>query len=129
MARFVLQKCKLREHRLVPLKDEPPITLNWRELCKLLAPSRDVRALRVLQQLQTNSFVGLVALPGSKPGTPPGNFVMTNPDLSGDLSRVLGRDASFAARLSVVYRVDDVEWDAKVTEKEGLHQRPREAGF
>lgn len=121
MARFVLQPCKLRDERLVPVKGEPPITLNWRELCERLAPSREQKALQVLQLVQVNSYVGTTKNPH---GTgKPANFVLMNPDRSGNLAKIMSKDATFAHRLLSVYRVDDVEWDARVTEL-GASKRP-----
>ena len=121
MARFVLQPCKLREERLVPVKGEPPITLTWRELCEQLAPSRSLEALRALQFVQVNSFVGTTKHP--RGGQLPVNFVLTNQDRSGNISRVMSKDATFAGRLLSVFRVEDVQWDARVTEL-GASKRP-----
>lgn len=118
MARFVLQPCKLREEWLVPVKDVAPLVLSWRELCKKLAPSGDVKALSALRLLQTNSYVGLTRTRSSDPT--PRNFVLTNPDRSGYLKRVMDKDASFSSRLIEVYRVEEVEWDAKLVEFEGV---------
>lgn len=120
MARFVLQPCKLREERLVPVKGEPPITVDWRGLCEQLAPSRSPEALRTLQLVQVNSYVGTTKNPR---GGKPANFVLTNQDRSGDLARIMSKDATFAGRLLTVFRVEDVQWDARVTEL-GTSRRP-----
>lgn len=118
MARFVLKPCKLREEWLVPVKDEQPLVLSWRELCKKLAPSGDVKALSALRLLQVNSYVGLTKTRGQ--GEQVGNFVLTNQDRSGHLKRVMDKDHSFASRLIEVYRVEEVAWDAKLVEFEGV---------
>lgn len=111
MASFKIQPCKLRAGWLVPTKD-PPLVLNWRELCARLAPSRDLRALQTLQLVQLGSYVGLVIGPNGART----NFVLTNTDRSGNLGVVLTRDPSFESRLVEVYRVEAVKWDARVTE-------------
>jgi len=121
MARFVLTPCKLREMWLVPQKNQPPIILTWPELLKRLAPSRDPRAVGNLQFLQPQSFVGLLHHPLSKT---PSNFVMTNADRSGSIERVLKRDPTFAGRLVEVFRVEEAEYDARMTEIPGMTPRP-----
>ncbi len=112
MAKFILQPCKLREEWLVPTKD-PAIRLSWSELCAKLAPSRDERALKSLQLLQIGAFVGL----SSRAGKPPSNFVLLNPDRSGNLKQVLKGDPTFASRLLEVYLVEEARWDSKVVER------------
>jgi len=121
VARFVLQPCKLREDWIVPVKDTQPITVDWRELCAQLAPSRDLRALQVLRMLQVNSFVGLTKNPR---GGAPTNFVLLNVDRSGNLEKVIAKDKTFGQRLLTVFRVEDVLWDTKVVELPGEGPRP-----
>jgi hypothetical protein len=122
VARFVLSPCKLRESRLVAQKGESPVTLNWPELCKLLAPSRDPQAFQVLQLLRAQAFVGLTKHPRGNGVT---NFVLLNADRSGDLKQILKRDPTFGDRLESVYRVEEARWDASVKEASGLSSRPQ----
>lgn len=118
MARFILQPCKLRDEWLVPVKDEPPIVLSWKELCNKLAPSGDVKALSHLRLLQVNSFVGLTRTRNANGQL--GNFILTNVDRSGHLKRVMDKDPTFSSRLVEVYRVEELSWDAKMVEFEGV---------
>lgn len=111
MASFRLQPCKLRENWLVPTK-EPAIVLSWSELCAKLAPSKDERALKALRLLQIGAFVGL----SSRSGNIPSNFVLLNPDRSGNVKGVLKQDPTFATRLVEVYLVEEAQWDSKVVE-------------
>ena len=111
MAIFVLQKCKLRDGWLVPVKNTEPLTLDWKQACALLAPSNTDRARLLLRQMQVSSYVGLVRQP-----TFVSNFVIRNADLSGDMRSTVKRDPSFAQRLVDAYRVDSVVWDASMTE-------------
>jgi hypothetical protein len=120
MAKFVLCPCKLREGWATPIKDADLLTLNWKELCQLLAPSRDRRAMSVLRLLQAESLVGLTLSNGVKT-----NFVLTNLDRSGDMGKVLKQDKTFASRLISVYRVVSVEWDSRIVEIPGAGPRPR----
>jgi hypothetical protein len=111
MASFVLQKCKLRDGWLVPVKNTEPLTLDWGELCALLAPSKSQRALLTLRHIQVSGYVGLVRQP-----TFVSNFVVRNADLSGDIRQTIKRDPTFAQRLVDAYRVDSVVWDDKLVE-------------
>jgi hypothetical protein len=105
MARFVLQPCRFREGWLVPVKDESPLVVDWRELSARFAPSKEPRALSVLRLLQTGAYLGLVKGPRG-----PSNFVVVNPDRSGNITKIVKRDPSFAGRLISAYRVDEVQW-------------------
>lgn len=122
MARFLLQPCKLREEWLVPVKDTQPLTFDWRELCARLAPSREIKALQVLQLLQVYSYVGLTRHPR---GGPPGNFVLTNVDRSGNLGKIVKQDKTFGLRIIEVFRVEEVVWDARIIELPGEGPRIR----
>jgi hypothetical protein len=115
VASFRLQPCKLREQWLVPSK-EPAFVLSWPELCAKLAPSKDERALRALQLIQIGSYVGLVSRPPKMVAGPPSNFVLLNHDRSGNLGAVLSKDPTLGPRLVEVYRVEEVQWDARVVE-------------
>lgn len=119
MARFKLRPCKLREDQLVPSK-EPDLVLDWRELVRQLAPSREIRARQNLHQLQPQAFVGL--LQHSKG---PVNFVLLNADRSGYLGTIMAKDATFAGRLLEVYRVEEAVWDSKVSEVPGVSSGPQ----
>ena len=111
MATFVLRKCKLRDGWLVPVKNNEPVVLDWAAVCKLLAPSKTAEAMKALRLMTVSSYVGLVQANGRI-----SNFVVRNPDLSGDIRATVKRDPTFAQRLVDAYRVESVDWEDKMIE-------------
>jgi hypothetical protein len=129
VARFVLQPCKLRENRLVPLKNTAPLELTWKELVERLAPSRTDKALKSLYFLQPGSFVGLLKHPNPRKREKEiVNFVYVGQGRTGLLLGPMAQDPTFAERLIEVYRVEKAEKDMKMSEPEGVVRGPTVAG-
>jgi hypothetical protein len=114
MARFVLQPCHLREGKLAPLKGTQPLVLDWSGLVEKLAPSREARARMTLKSMQPGAYVGTVQDQNNPKIAR--NFVFANQDRSAHVDWILKKDPTFETRLLDVYRVDEVRWDAAVTE-------------
>jgi hypothetical protein len=115
MARFVLQPCKLREDRLVPIKGAENEEVTWRELVVKLAPSADIKALRTLYYIQQGAFIGLLQHP--KNPNKEVNFCFVAQDRSGSVAAILRRDPSFAKRLTKVYSVISADRGAQLAEQ------------
>lgn len=129
MARYVLQPCKLREDRLVPIKNAGPVEFTWRELVERLAPSRTDKALKGLYFLQPGSYVGLLKHPHPrKRESVVVNFVYVGQGRTGLLSGPLAQDPSFASRIIEVFRVERAERDTRVSEPAGVVYGPVPAG-
>lgn len=111
MARFVLTPCHIREDRLVP--EEQPLTLNWPELTKLLAPSRSHAALMTLRRLRVNAFVGVLKPQPKRLAT---NFLFQNMDRSNEIGWLLKKNPEFPERVERIYRVEEALYDAKFEE-------------
>ena len=115
MAQFVLKLCKLRDDRLVPVKDAENEEVTWRELVAKLAPSASFKALRTLYYIQRGAYLGLLKHP--KDPTKEVNFCFMAQDRSGVITEVLKRDATFASRLTKVYQVVEVARGAQLVEQ------------
>jgi len=111
MACFVLFPCKLRQDQLVPLKDGERIMLDWPQLCERFAPSHSKTSLLILRHVRVGAFIGLV-----RRDKAPSTFYLFNPDRSGSLHAQLKKDPTLTERFVEAFRVDDVTWDASVTE-------------
>ena len=115
MARFVLMPCKLREDRLVPIKDAEVEEVTWRELVAKLAPSASIKALRTLYYIQRGAYLGLLKHPRNAEKEV--NFCFVAQDRSGSVSEVLRRDPSFGRRLTTVYQVVEADRGAQLFEQ------------
>jgi hypothetical protein len=111
MARFVLTPCHIREDRVVPSED--PVTLDWPEVAKLLAPSRSYPALMTLRRLRVNAFVGVFKSQAKKPPT---NFLFQNTDRSNGIGWLLKTNPEFSEKVERIYRVEEAQFDAKFEE-------------
>ena len=56
---ILLQPYKLRENKLVELKEEQPIKLEWGAYRDLLSPSKTPTAMLLLRKVKVGSFIGL----------------------------------------------------------------------
>lgn len=129
MARFLLQPCKLREDRFVPIKNVGPVEFTWKELVERLAPSRTDKALKSLYFVQPGSFVGLLKHPHPrKREREVVNFVYVGQGRTGIISGPLAHDPSFANRIIEVYRVEKADRDMKMSEPAGVVHGPTVAG-
>ena len=117
MARFVLQPCKLREHRLVPVKGSETIELSWGELAAKLAPSRSMRALKTLYYAQPGAYLGLVRDRENPEKLT--NFCFVAQDRGGDIAAILARDPSFAHRFVEAYLVISLDKGRRILESSG----------
>ncbi len=115
MARFVLQPCKLREDRLVPVKGADTEEVTWRELVVKLAPSADIKALRTLYYIQQGAYIGLLQHPNNP--NKEVNFCFVAQDRSGLVTEIIRRDPSFAKRLTTVYLVLKADRGAQLAEQ------------
>lgn len=111
MASFTMQRCRLRENKLVPMK-EPPAEFSWEELLKRVAPSKSTKAKIQLRKMQTGAFVGVTKTPQGETS----NFLLLNTNRTGKIDWLLRQDPTFAARLVEVFRVESVKWDDKLEE-------------
>lgn len=113
MASFKLTRCKLRDGWLVPIKNNPPVEVEWDGLVKLLAPSGTFEAKRTLRLgAAPNSFIVLVRQPSGYVS----NFAVRNINLSGDIRGLVKSDPLLPVRFVDAYRVDEAGWDAQVLE-------------
>lgn len=112
MATFRLQKCHLRQDRLVPTKDEP-VSVSWEDLLNRVAPSKSRNAKLQLRTMKRGTFVGLTKSPDAKERC---NFLLHNTNNTGKIDWLLKKDPSFATRLLEVYRIESFTWDSKIEE-------------
>lgn len=116
MARFVLQPCKLREDKFVPLSGEPPTVLSsWEELCKFFERNpknpRDV-GLRALQAMDTSGYLGVL----KKPEGGTRIFHLWNRGRGNKVAWLIKKIPEFPSLLERVYFVQSVVWDARTVE-------------
>jgi hypothetical protein len=126
VARFVLQPCKLRENRIVPVKGAECEEFTWGELVAKLAPTATVSALRTLYYVQNGAFLGLLKHP--KDASKEVNFCFVAQDRTGAVTEILRRDPSFGRRLVTVYQVLEAERGSQLTEPKGTTRFPTAAG-
>lgn len=112
MTSLLLTPCKLRNDRIVPVKDVPALRMEWAEIRERLAPSREENALLNLRKLDKGSFVGLLR---AKTGEVR-NFILKNPDRSDTVDWLLEKDPTFPERLIEVFRVEEANWEASMSE-------------
>lgn len=115
MASFTLRPCKLRDGWFVPRKEEPTVTVGWKELCARLMPRPSKQAMLALGKLQASTYVGLRKLPDGRPSS----FVWRNADLSGDARGLVQSNPQLGEQLVALYLVESVRWDGGVVEPEG----------
>lgn len=112
MPEFRLQRCKVRDDRIVPTK-EAAQTLTWPELKALLAPTGDKDEIRALGMLRLNGFVGRIQ--HSRTGAPV-IFYLQNQDNSNKIGWLTKNDPGWPKRLQEVYRVEFIKWDGQLVE-------------
>jgi hypothetical protein len=113
MATFRLRRCKLRDGWFVPKKDEQPLEVDWKGLCEMLAPSRSPESRRTLRAgVSANAYVGLIRQSNGAVT----NFVIRNPDMTGDVRALAKRDPTFPVRLVDAFRIESAEWDSAMLE-------------
>lgn len=117
---FVLTPCKLREDRIVPVKDTPTLLLDWNGVLAKLAPNRQPSAMTNLRRMDKGSFIGL-ARDGKTSQVR--NFILKNVDRSDKVDWLLAKDPSFPDRLVEVYRVEVANWETTVSETGTPEQR------
>lgn len=113
MSRFVLKPCRVLQTHLSPTKAEPE-SLTFEEVFAKFVPAGDSRQALNLRFLKPGAFIGLV-----KSSSQPNkivNFILHNLDNSGNIDFVLKSDPSFESRLICAYRVDEAQFDSKITE-------------
>lgn len=111
MATFVLRPCRVRHYKLVEDRDAKAVSFDWDELRSLLAPTRSMNALRVLTSIRPGAFIGLV-----RTGSALTNFLLYNPDQTGDMRQLLKADPGWADRVECAYKVLDATFDRSVVE-------------
>jgi len=111
MASFVLKPCKVRGSKIVQDRAQETIEVDWNELRRLLAPTSSPQSLRVLAQAQTGAFVGLL-----RSGRFLTNFLLVNPDQSGNISTQLHQNPYFADRIERVYHIVEADLDSSFLE-------------
>lgn len=111
MPRFVLYPARLRDGKLVALKDEEPLELGWKELRDRFAPSRSRQGLLVLRNLRQGSFIGT-----RKRGEQISNFMLEAAGKSSDISKQLSKDPYLAESIVEVFYVELAEWDVALAE-------------
>lgn len=116
MACFVLQPCKLREDKFVPLRNEQLVTLtSWADLCRFFGKNpknqRDP-GLRTLLSMDTSGYLGILRKPEG--GTR--IFHLWNRGRGNKVGWLIKKLPEFPSLLERVYFVQKVEWDAKTTE-------------
>jgi hypothetical protein len=111
VGKIVLQKCKIRAETLVVDRKQLLETMEWAAFQEKFAPDLGRESLLKLQNVRLGAFVGLSQVRDNVV-----NFILINPDLSGDISWILKKDPSFEGRIVEVYRVELVEWDGVIAE-------------
>ena len=112
MARFTLRPCKVRGSAIVRDHSQDTIEVDWTGLRRLLAPTNSRRALEIVSQTQRGAFVGLL-----HSGRQLTNFLLVNPDQSGNISTQLKQSPSFADRIERVFYVEEAELDSSFLEQ------------
>lgn len=108
---YRLQPCRFRVDRFAST-EEKPLTLTWQELCERLAPPPIPRSEKILKQLSSGGYVGLVR--NLKGMLEP--FFFKNPDNSGKIGWLIKTQPKFVSQLALVYRVDSIDWGGSITE-------------
>ena len=111
MERFVLQPAHFRGGRLVPLRDESPIEVEWPQLVALVGGQSRRTELITLRRLAPGDFVGVR---NREDG--PANFYLSNRDRSGKVEWLLKKDPTLFDSVERVYRVEKVQYDSRVLE-------------
>lgn len=111
MARFVLQPCKVRGSAIVQDLQKDTLEVDWQQLRRLLAPTNSRRAREIVSQIQRGAFVGLL-----RSGRQLTNFLLVNPDQSGNINTQLKQSPTFADRIELVFFVEEAELDSSFLE-------------
>lgn len=113
MAEFVLQPCKVRENRLVPVKDADLLRVDFAGLASLVIPASPALQYRSqlakLILLRAGAFVGQTTM-----GTRSGLFLLLNADRSNKLN--MAKDRRFADRITCAYKVISADWGEAIRE-------------
>jgi hypothetical protein len=115
MAEFVLYPAKLRDGKFMPIREEEPVVLDWKELAKRLAPSKSRQGLMLLRSLRPGVFVGT-----RKRGAQPLTFLFDAAGKSRNIGGILKGDPMFEESLVEVFLVDQVKWDSRFVEKQSF---------
>lgn len=126
--RITLQKCRLRETRLVDT-DDPAETLTWPQVVERFVPDRRDKdaaradALVVRRTLRVGVYAGLMLrdpVPeGDNPeeSSAPAVFFGAQPRAgSTDIGWLIQRDETIPRRIACVYRVVEAVWVASVVD-------------
>lgn len=114
MSRFLLQPCKIRENRVVPVA-AAALDLDTKALLEKFAPTRDPRELVKLRSMRIEGYLGRSR--GGKTGTEQ-LFFLWNQDRSNHLDFVLHGDPDFPSRVVEIYHVRVVDWGSRFDEPE-----------
>jgi len=106
MDRIVLRPCRLRDGHAIPFGS--PCAYDWPGLAALLAPTGDVRGLKVLRQIRVGGFLGL------KPDR--SNVFFMNENRSNDFGWLDRDKPGFLESMQQLHQVEEVAWDAKIEE-------------
>jgi hypothetical protein len=110
MDRIVLQPCRTRAARFVPIADENPIAMSWEQALEKLVPSGSSLGRLLVRRLKYGDFVGLRDRGGRVT-----NFVLSSVS-GGSFAPVLKQQPEFRDTLLNVFQVIGTEWDAKTVE-------------
>lgn len=126
--RITLQKCRLRETRLVATGD-PLETLTWPEVVERFVPDRRDKAtarehaLIVRKTLRVGTYAGLLLQAPVEEGqnpeesSAPAVFFGAVPRAgSADIGWLIQRDETVPRRIACIYRVVETVWAASVTD-------------
>jgi len=108
VSKIVLQPCKLREDKFVPVKGAESVNVDLGGFIKLLGlDSKKDLAVRILRELRVTSYVG------RHEGRV---FSLYNPDLTSYVGWLLKTKPTFGDNLQELWRVESIAMDSKVSE-------------
>jgi hypothetical protein len=116
MARFVLKRCKIRNEKLVVIRTEDPLDLDWEGIKTLIscAPGD----AKLLGSIRPGAFLGVISDRTTGKDKP---FMIYNFNKSNNIEWLDSKDQTFKDRVKSVFVVEYVRWDGNVVESS---QRP-----
>jgi len=116
MAKFVLEKSRIIEDRIVPLRIPEKLELGWEELKGVLVPSSKSEEIKMLGFMGPSAFIGRMLDNYGADKL----FYIRNSDLSNNIDWIIRADPEFASRVKSIYLVESVSWDAKLEESNSV---------
>lgn len=110
MSRYVLQKCRIRDNRIVPQRDCETEVLDWAQL-KQRVGCADINTSKMLYGLRRGDYVGTRTRAGK-------SNVFAVAKTSGHIDWLLKQLPDFPDTVLELYRVEEVVLDTSIREFE-----------